>query len=560
MSFWICAPTLDNAKALPFSLSVKGVGDTDYSDSVMVAFMVSGDTLPEINTIWPDDSTVLSTVDHHVTLVYLGSATDLKKAGIGQDVILEKLRSFAEENKPVSGKVNGWGRFNGDDADAVYLNFDAPDLPAFRQDLIESLGNLLQVPASHGYTPHITLAYVPKDEPVDMEMPLHTELDFDTITLAWRGKYYDIVLGEVVKGGPGSGNHGHAGRPGERGGSTPKGTMRLPKLKLAPNDGKRVDVIRMLLGKGGEFYQDDPILKDMLTYATNRGELTPDVLEKIGKDAATGFYLEKQASRLKDKVVTTLAEKAGLTYGEANEFVKQWAYSSNDNDMRSLGIQEVAADLFGAPLTDWQNSRIDEVQGVALKTMQSLIDERIGMVPAHNLVLNTLFDVATDKAEPLYLWQREELLNIVKGIEQGDIHIDSPYDALRLLDQSATAAKTKIRKAVEAMYQTTQDRLKELGVSEVRGYRGAVLTGDFESGKAQMFQTSPLTSWSLDTSVARDFAEPTTYEPGVITTAIIPAERIFSYPATGNGCLTEFEIVAIGGTDKLRIHHVANYP
>lgn len=198
MQFWICTPTQDSATSLPFSLAAKGVDDTDYSDSVMVAFFLPIDTVPKLEAVWPADSTMLPSIEHHVTLAYLGKASELQQAGIFPEHLLVNLRAFADTvtQPALTGVVNGWGRFNGDEADAVYLNFDAPDLPKFRQALIDSLSTLLSMKADHGYTPHITIGYVPKGEPVVMvEMPAMIKIAFDTMTLAWCGVYYPVRLG-----------------------------------------------------------------------------------------------------------------------------------------------------------------------------------------------------------------------------------------------------------------------------------------------------------------------------------------------------------------------------
>lgn len=197
MQFWICTPTQESANALPLSLSAKAMS-TDYTDSVMVAFFLPIDTIPKLEAVWPTDSALLPPIEYHVTLAYLGKASDLQQAGIFPEHILVNLRAFADTvtQPALTGFVNGWGRFNGDEADAVYLNFDAPALPKFRQALIDSLSTLLSVEASHGFTPHITIGYVPKGEPVNMiEMPAMIKLAFDTLTLAWGGTYYPVRLG-----------------------------------------------------------------------------------------------------------------------------------------------------------------------------------------------------------------------------------------------------------------------------------------------------------------------------------------------------------------------------
>jgi 2'-5' RNA ligase len=194
--FWIADPVTGITAGFAESLAAKA-GALDFGDSVMVAFFLPIDTVPKLETMWPEGSELLPSIEHHVTLVYLGSAADLQQAGIYPEHLLVVLRAFADKvNTPVlTGMINGWGRFNGDEADAVYLNFDAPDLPKFRQALVDELSTLLPVASSHGYTPHITIGYVPKGEPVNMlEMPAMIKIAFDTLTLAWGGVYYPVPL------------------------------------------------------------------------------------------------------------------------------------------------------------------------------------------------------------------------------------------------------------------------------------------------------------------------------------------------------------------------------
>lgn len=196
--FWIANPKGEMPATFAESLAAKA-GALDFGDGVMVAFFLPIDTVPKLEAMWPDGSELLPTIEHHVTLVYLGSAADLQQAGIYPEHLLVALRTFTDKvTMPVlTGMINGWGRFNGDEADAVYLNFDAPDLPKFRQALVDELSTLVNTASSHGYTPHVTIGYVPKGEPVTMtEMPAMIKIAFDTLTLAWGGVYYPMPLGE----------------------------------------------------------------------------------------------------------------------------------------------------------------------------------------------------------------------------------------------------------------------------------------------------------------------------------------------------------------------------
>lgn len=576
MHFWIVNPYADIGDTLALNLAAKA-GAADYGDGVMLAFFLPPDALPKIEAQWPKDSSQIPPLEQHVTLAYLGNASSLEESGLQAEHLLVNLRAFAETAKPVEGRINGWGRFNGDDADAVYLNFDAPTLPQWRQDLVDAI-DLVAPPASnHGFTPHITLAYVPKGEPVAMvEMPAMVKLAFDTLVLAWGDTRHEIPLSaerdtaqpdtgnrdtvNAAKGGPGSGFHGHAGRPGERGGSAPRGTATggddLPVFTLPPDDGKLININKLIAGKvHGQFWEDDPILRDLLAYGPEHKKTGGNL------NIINNAFLDKQAPIQKHRVITDLAEKAGLTYDEANDFVRQWADSSNDNDMRSLSIQEVAGETFGIGMGEWQQERMSEtVQKSRIdrlyKLMEVMADPAIPMRRQAARVL----DEFSKEVRGQFMFERDELEGLAAEVRSGNREIKALSDLPALLIETEAAAKAKIQRAVTAMYENTQQRLAELGITEVRAYRGFLAEGNVYDDLVQAtnatFATSPLSSWSLDYAIARDFSDPHGNETGLVIEAVIPAARIFSLPSTGNGCLNEYEVVALGGTDPARVRKV----
>jgi len=120
----------------------------------------------------------------------------------------------------------------------------------------------------------------------------------------------------IEEGGPGSGHSDHAGRPGQHGGSLP--------------------------GIGS---------------VVNAGELVALHMRRDIKDPWD------DGPRVKDDICTNLARDSGMSYEEANAFTKQWAVTSNDEDMKSLSIQRDAAREFGASLSDWQKASIDTADG-----------------------------------------------------------------------------------------------------------------------------------------------------------------------------------------------------
>lgn len=132
----------------------------------------------------------------HLTLMYLG---DTVMYGDGfQDLIGAALEIFAAENGPITGHVGGVGRFDDIDPEgtsALYASFDAAELPAFRQRLVEHLAQLgIVSPSEHGFTPHITLAYLPAGaQAVTPDVPA-LKLTFRAVTLAWGDTHFDYPL------------------------------------------------------------------------------------------------------------------------------------------------------------------------------------------------------------------------------------------------------------------------------------------------------------------------------------------------------------------------------
>ena len=105
----------------------------------------------------------------HITLFALGNVTDL---GVAPGEILGALREVAADSPPLVGVLGGIGRFAGqaeDGGDPVFLSVDVPGLNEFRDrvgDALKKLGVVWK--DNHGYTPHMTLSYTPKDA----DMPL----------------------------------------------------------------------------------------------------------------------------------------------------------------------------------------------------------------------------------------------------------------------------------------------------------------------------------------------------------------------------------------------------
>lgn len=136
--------------------------------------------------------------DLHLTLVFLGDSTDTPLATNKQRLI-EAIQQWAvEHGKPLKGQINGVGRFfntESDGTNAVYVSPDVPGLPEVRQSLCEAIEHAgFDYAQNHGFTPHLTVAYVPKDAPTP-NIRVETPVVFSAVTLAWGDEHLVFPMG-----------------------------------------------------------------------------------------------------------------------------------------------------------------------------------------------------------------------------------------------------------------------------------------------------------------------------------------------------------------------------
>lgn len=127
----------------------------------------------------------------HVTLLFFGKAADLAPEDI------ERIRSIANyiatTNPPIEATLGGLGRFYTPDEDgnhAFYTSVDAPTLPSIRQTIANSLQGLFK--DNHGFSPHMTLAYVKEDQPNPIDAWEPISLTFGAISLSLGDEVEDF--------------------------------------------------------------------------------------------------------------------------------------------------------------------------------------------------------------------------------------------------------------------------------------------------------------------------------------------------------------------------------
>lgn len=171
-------------------------------NGVMVAFMLPAAAaaslaLPQDSL--PEGATALPPEELHLTLSYLGKKNEL----IGRELIEQVLSVLVSEYPPLTGKIGGIGRFSNIESDgtqAFYASFDSQDLPAFRQELARRLSDIgINSPSEHGFTPHLTLAYIPQGVEIPNVTLPDIEMSFRDLTLAWGDDHVVYPLTGQVK-------------------------------------------------------------------------------------------------------------------------------------------------------------------------------------------------------------------------------------------------------------------------------------------------------------------------------------------------------------------------
>jgi HK97 family phage portal protein len=170
---------------------------------VMVAFFMPPDVRAELvgmQGALPINSAPTPANELHLTMAYLGDSTEL---GIDDRMALEEaVVNFASTMPPVVGQLSGLGRFNSVEdtgAQAVYVSFDSYQIQRWREDLLAALAEQgLSSPSVHGFTPHITLGYVPAEASTPVISVPPIDVRFDAVTLAWAGDYRAYPLQDPV--------------------------------------------------------------------------------------------------------------------------------------------------------------------------------------------------------------------------------------------------------------------------------------------------------------------------------------------------------------------------
>jgi 2'-5' RNA ligase len=180
--------TLEAVKQADGSFDIGATAPT----GVMVAWMLPQWTAERVALPGGEAASEL-----HVTLAYLGDASALSLDQ--QRTLIGVVAEVAARHQMLTGYLQGTGRFvNGDDVDAFWVGVNIPGLAELREDLRQSLEAAGIPLAGYGataeYTPHVTVAYLPKDQETPSMTYKPEQVSVDTLTVCVGPHQFQTIL------------------------------------------------------------------------------------------------------------------------------------------------------------------------------------------------------------------------------------------------------------------------------------------------------------------------------------------------------------------------------
>ncbi len=178
--------------------------DATHSDGAMIAVMIPTAAANQLRRIaeglkLPSAARLELPESMHVTLAFL---PDANAAQAQRSPILDSLVSLSVGVKPLQGKIQGFGVFNGQDGMKVlFALLDEPQLPFLRTAVCKALDDIgVPYGRDYGFVPHITMAYFPENFnlPSGFEVP-DIPVAIGAITYAVGDDYTSIPFGTVTK-------------------------------------------------------------------------------------------------------------------------------------------------------------------------------------------------------------------------------------------------------------------------------------------------------------------------------------------------------------------------
>lgn len=310
-----------------------------------------------------------------------------------------------------------------------------------------------------------------------------------------------------LKGGEGSGDFGHKGRPGQVGGSAEGGFEGRHTISVEQRQ-ERQSNAKVSMVAGGK--------------KTGRAES-----QRYTRNAATSYRPTKEAEMDGMKIVAALSE----VYH--NEKPGTMMY----NTMKATGKEEHELDPF-----DLQNNI--PVPGSYFEISRNL--------KATEKQQNIAAGIGADWGDSS--WSKESA-RTQKYAHKFSGNEEPPTEEMKLEMDKAKPFDADEEAAVQAIYRKTQEQFKQAGIKEVTVYRGMKKIDLPGNEGITTFKQAPLSSWSFDPNIAAGF---THGFDSFIFSMKIPVSRILGTKFSGIGTDWEREVVVFEGVGDDEISYVRN--
>jgi len=177
-----------------------------------------------------------------------------------------------------------------------------------------------------------------------------------------------------LKGGLGSGNYGHVGRPGKIGGSAPakgigpESNAGYSPLEIGENVGKNS---RLLSGdETGYWNQHNETIKRMRAAGK-----TVTASRPISWASPSGGTYEDVAGMQKMDNIQRVVDKSGAEWGVVHGILRQWAKGSQTE--WSLQFQQAVAEEFGVPVPKYIDRKVNKIPGETYWSPEHRFDKEV---------------------------------------------------------------------------------------------------------------------------------------------------------------------------------------
>lgn len=155
---------------------------------ICIAFQPPAEVSAQLSLFGKNDG-ALPPEELHVTLAYLPSVDDVEG-------LVSAVRLFAEKETPFVYCNNGMGVFENGAEVPLWLSISSPGLPDFRHRLVKHLSTEgFDVANDHGYTPHMTLAYLEEGARPKLGGVQSFKLDANELILMRDGMRRPVPIG-----------------------------------------------------------------------------------------------------------------------------------------------------------------------------------------------------------------------------------------------------------------------------------------------------------------------------------------------------------------------------